>query len=149
MSRVKNCILAALATWMYYEKMIHTDLTTTIFAVTAMAISTLVLFEELDKVSGSIVMRKRSFKRYKKWFLRKLNAKRMLGYDENRLKSMVLSIITHQTKYAFSGKQIEELLECAKDDYVTNCSKCGKIVARKDVLVTVGGEMCEECLEVS
>lgn len=149
MSKAKNGILAALATWMYYEKMIHTDLPTTIFAVTVMAVSTFVLFDELDKVSGSIVMRRSSFKRYKKWFLKKLNDKRIMGYDESRLKSMALSIITHQTKYAFSGKQIEELLECAKDDYVTNCIQCGKPVARKDVLVTVKGEICEDCLEVS
>ena len=149
MSRFKNLTITLLIDWLLYIYMQQCTTTDRFTTITIMTIAMPGLLWELEKAVGTVILRKKSFKRYKKRFLKMLNEKRLKGYDENRLKSMALSIITHQTKYAFTGKQIEELLELAKDDYVTECIKCGKPIPRKDALVTVDGEICEECLEVS
>ena len=149
MSRFKNITITLLIDWILYIYMQQSEPRDMLLVITIMTIVMPCFWKELEKIIGTVVLRKKNFKRYKNWFLTRLNEKRLKGYDDNRLKSMALSIITHQKKYAFTGKQIEELLELTKDDYVTNCIQCGKAIARKDVLVTVGGEICEECLEVS
>lgn len=149
MSRFKNITITLLIDWILYIYMQQSEPRDMLLVITIMTIVMPCFLQELEKMIGAVVLPKKNFKRYKNWFLSRLNEKRLKGYDENRLKSMALSIITHQTKYALTGKQIEELLELTKDDYVTNCIHCGKAIARKDVLVTVKGELCEECLEVS
>lgn len=148
MSRVKNLFTTLLIDWIIGIHMQQSATKDVLVVIGIMSIAVYCLLEEMDRTKF-IVLQSYGFRKYKTWFMSRLNEKRLKGYDEKRLEKMALSIIMHQKKYAFSGGQIEELLELAKDDYVTNCVGCGKPIPKKDALVTVGGEICEDCLEVS
>ena len=148
MSRVKNLFTTLLIDWIIGIHMQQSALKDVLVVIGIMSIAVYCLLEEMDRTKF-IVLQSYGFRKYKTWFMSRLNEKRLKGYDKKRLEKMALSIIMHQKKYAFSGGQIEELLELAKDDYVTNCVQCGKPIPKKDALVTVVGEICENCLEVS
>ena len=93
------------------------------------------------------IMRKRQFQHYKKWLSNQVEEKREKGKTKEQLDRFVLSVLAHQTKYVFTGKQIGELMKLSEDPFV-QCKLCEEQIPKRDSLITKEGTLCETCLEV-
>lgn len=93
------------------------------------------------------IMRKEQFQHYKKWLSNQVEGKREKGSTKEQLDKFIVSVIAHQRKYVFTGKQIGELMKLSEDPF-TQCKQCKDKLPKEDVLETVDGPLCESCMEV-
>lgn len=93
------------------------------------------------------IMGKKHFQHYKKWLSKLVEEKRDKGSTKEKLDKFIVSVIAHQRKYVFTGKQIGELMRLSDDPFV-QCKQCEKKIPKVDSLITREGPLCETCLEV-
>lgn len=118
---LKNLIIGALATIIYHSHIVDaTPIGKRIFAVICAFICVFEMMELLDdeikeRKNGRVHMvSQKSFARYKEWM--KVEVKRKAaGQSEDNKKKLIIYSITHQNRYAFSGNQLQELLNLAKE----------------------------------
>ena len=118
---LKNTIIAALVTFIYHSYIVEgTSGGTKAYAVVIMFVAVLAIMQGIDSVIRKArykkvhMLKKKSFDRYKNWMAGVVE-KKAAGKDETHRKKIIMSIITHQKKYALSGKQIQQLLSLAKE----------------------------------
>lgn len=90
------------------------------------------------------IMRKEQFQHFKNWISNQVEEKRIKGYDKESLRKLVINIVVHHKKFAFTGKQIGELMRLAEEPF-TQCSHCKDELPKEDLLETVDGPLCEKC----
>ena len=115
----KNIIIAALATVIYHANIVPgTKLELKIFATVCAFVFTVVLMDSFDSMVKSKRRRKvhmltdKAFANYKAW-LDELLQEKAQDRDEEYRVSLVMNVIKYNKRYAFSGKQISELLNLA------------------------------------
>ena len=64
-------------------------------------------------MSNVKLMTKKRFPSYKNYVKNQVEQKRSEEKDQRYLQMFVQNFIAHDTKYAFTGKQVKELLELA------------------------------------
>lgn len=118
---LKNTIIAALATFIYHSYIVEgTSGGTKAYAVVIIFIATLAIMQGIDSVIRKArykrvhMIKGKSFERYKQWLTGVLDEK-ATGKSKIYRKDLIMNTISHQKKYAFSGKQIKELLSLAEE----------------------------------
>ena len=64
-------------------------------------------------MSNVKLMTKKRFPSYKNYVQNKVEQKRAEEKDQKYLQAFIQNFIAHDTKYAFTGKQVKELFELA------------------------------------
>ena len=121
---LKNIIVAALATVIYWEHIVAgVSGTSKVFGIVVVYVFIMGILEFFDGLTDCIrdrrkrirILNKCKFTRYTERLAELVETKRVKGKDETYLKDFVTNFITHQKRYAFSGEQIGELLSLAED----------------------------------
>lgn len=128
----KNIIIAALATFIYNSYVVEgTPTVTRVYAMICAFMCAMAMMSWVDtrlktaRYKKVHMIKKKSFERYKNWMAGVVEQK-ALGKSEDKRKKLVMNIITHQKKYAFSGMQISELLSLAKVER-EECEASGQV----------------------
>lgn len=128
----KNIIIAALATVIYHANIVpETEVDVKILATTCAFLFTVVLMDSFDSMLKNKRRRKvhmltdKAFANYKTW-LNELLQEKAHNRDEAFRENLVMNVIKRNKRYAFSGKQIEELLNLARDEEEEN-ARNGKV----------------------
>lgn len=152
-SKPKNLIIAVLATAIYYTNIVKGIPTEKVviaivcifFGVVAM----MELYDGIDQLRYGTkrFLTKYRFKIYKHKVEAKVEIERAKGRNELWMKNFIVNYVIHDKRFAFSGAQLGELISLAKADGLAECKKCGHEGIRKDMLKTIDGYICEDCLK--
>ena len=116
----KNIIIAALATSIYHSYIVEgIPEWKVIFATVWLFVCVLAVMEAIDSTIRAArygkphMISHKSFEKYKRWLKEDVLQKKAKGKSETFKKDLIMNVILLQKKYAFSGKQIKELLDLA------------------------------------
>lgn len=114
----KNIIIAALATFIYHSYIVEgIPEWKVIFATVWLFVCVLAVMEAIDstiraaRYGKAHMISRKSFEKYKRWLNEDVLQKKAKGKSETFKKELIMNVILLQKKYAFSGRQIRELLE--------------------------------------
>lgn len=118
---LKNIIIATVATSIYYANIVEGMPRIKVFVgVCSVFWSIVALLEIFDAIGGISCKTKKGlskhrFCNYKNKLAGVVEKQRVKGRDEAWMKDFVINYIMHDKRFAFSGKQIAELLSLAAD----------------------------------
>ena len=152
-SKSKNLIIAALVTAIYYTNIVKgiptEKVVIAIVCIFVGAVAIMELYDGIDmlRYGTKSFLTKFRFRMYKQKVEAKVEKERAKGRNELWMKEFIVNWIMHDKRFAFSGAQVGELISLAKADGLAECKKCGHEGIRKDMLKTIDGYICEDCLK--
>lgn len=152
-SKNKNLIIAALATTIFYTNIVKgiptEKVVIAIVCIFFGAVAVMELYDGIDQLRYGTkrFLNKYRFQRYKSKVEAKVEIERAKGRNELWMKDFITNYVIHDKRFAISGAQLGELISLAKDDKVTKCEKCGHEGIKKDMLKTIDGYICEDCVK--
>lgn len=120
-SKYKNLIIAAMAAGIFYtnilEGMPKEKILVGVIFIFLGIVAVMELYDGIDQLRYETkkYLSKHRFNKYKSSLSGVIEKQRAKGKDEVYMKNLVTNFITHDKRYAFSGKQIAELLSLAAD----------------------------------
>lgn len=152
-SKHKNIIIAVMAAGIFYTNVVQgIPKEKVIIAVVLMFIGAMAVMEVYDGIDELRYGTKRfltkyRFKMYKLKVEKQVAINKAKGRDELWMRSFIMNYVMFDKRFAFSGAQLSELMKLAKDEQTAKCAKCGHEGIKKDILKTIDGYICENCIK--
>ena len=151
-SKHKNIIIAIMAASIFYTNVVQgIPKEKVIIAVILMFFGAMAVMEVYDGIDELRYGTKRFLTKYRftkyKGKVEVRMKEKHKGQGEAWKKDFITNYIAHDKRFAFSGAQLSELMELAKDEETVRCEKCGREGIKKDMLKTIDGYICEDCIK--